>query len=300
MSDVIRLNNLFVPLTGAFARTFFFCPRPSFNSQKTHFPLRYPDIQQRMKAVSLPAYKAAAALMIFLTSMVISMYLLKRKNGMNQGETAGIWEALASGIFLGAAFFHMLPDSIRSFSELYGNSAYPIPELVCVGGFLLMLFLERLSLTNEHARSKNYVPYILALTLIIHALSEGAALGLETAYAETAMLFIAILAHKGSECFGLCILLLRYALPIRHIVITLSFFALMTPLGIFIGEIVNTAGVSPLMPTLFTAFAAGTFLYISTLHHVHFHHHGDEAQGMLEFGCLAAGVVIMGLIAVWT
>lgn len=250
--------------------------------------------------MTLSAYKAAAALLIFLTSMVISIYLVKRKNGMNHGETAGIWEALASGIFLGAAFFHMLPDSIRSFSHLYSNVTYPVPELVCVGGFLLLLFLERLSLTNEHARSKNYIPYILALTLIIHALSEGAALGLETAYAETAMLFIAILAHKGSESFGLCILLLRYALPYRHIMITLTFFAVMTPLGIFLGEAINSSGGSELMATLFTAFAAGTFLYISTLHHVHFHQHGDESQGMLEFGCLTAGVVMMGLIAVWT
>lgn len=250
--------------------------------------------------MTLSAYKAAAALMIFLTSMVISIYLLKRNHGLKHGETAGVWEALASGIFLGAAFFHMLPDSIRSFSHLYGGITYPIPELVCVGGFLLLLFLERISLTSQHARSKNYIPYILALTLIIHALSEGAALGLETAYAETAMLFIAIIAHKGSESFGLCILLLRYALPTRHIIITLGFFAVMTPLGIFLGEIISSSGGSQLMAALFTAFAAGTFLYISTLHHVHFHQHGDDTQGMLEFGCLTAGVVMMGLIAVWT
>lgn len=250
--------------------------------------------------MSLSAYKAAAALLIFLTTMVISLYILRRKNALNQGEQVGIWEAVASGIFLGAAFFHMLPDSIRMFSHLYGGITYPVPELVCVGGFLLLLFLERISLTNHHARSKNYIPYILALTLIIHALSEGAALGLETAYAETAMLFIAIIAHKGSESFGLCILLLRYALPIRHIIITLSFFAVMTPLGIFLGEIVNSSGGSQLLASLFTAFAAGTFLYISTLHHVHFHRHGDEARGMIEFACLTAGVIMMGLIAVWT
>ena len=250
--------------------------------------------------MNLSTYKAGAAFLIFLTSMVISLYLLRRNNGMNQGEKVGIWEALASGIFLGAAFFHMLPDAIRGFATIYPGVTYPVPELVCVGGFLLLLFLERISLVNHHAHSKNFVPYILALTLIIHALSEGAALGLETAYAETTMLFIAILAHKGSESFGLCILLLRYALPIRHIIITLIFFSVMTPLGIFLGEVINSSGGSELMASLFTAFAAGTFLYISTLHHVHFHQHGDEAQGMLEFACLAGGVVMMGVIAVWT
>lgn len=250
--------------------------------------------------MSLSLYKAAAALLIFLASMVTSLYLLKRKNVSHHSEQASVFEALASGIFLGAAFFHMLPDSIRSFSALYPNVAYPVPELVCVGGFLLLLFLERISLTNEHARAKNYIPYILALTLIIHAISEGAALGLESAYAETVMLFIAILAHKGTESFGLCVILLRHALPYRQVFIILVLFSVMTPLGILLGDVVSASAGSSQLASLFTAFAAGTFLYISTLHHVHFHQHGDEAQGMLEFVCLAAGAVMMGIIAVWT
>ena len=250
--------------------------------------------------MNLTAYKAGAALFIFLTSMVISLYFLRRKQSMHLSETANVWEALASGIFLGAAFFHMLPESIRSFALVYPDVTYPIPELVAVGGFLLLLFLERISLTNHHARTKNYIPYILALTLTIHALSEGAALGLETAFAETAMLFIAIIAHKGSESFGLCVLLLRYQLPYRHILITLILFSLMTPLGIFMGELINSSGGTELISSLFTAFAAGTFLYISTLHHVHFHSHHEDAQGMLEFACLTAGVVMMGVVAVWT
>lgn len=250
--------------------------------------------------MNLPLYKTAAALLIFVASMGTSLYFLKRKHATHHSETASVWEALASGIFLGAAFFHMLPDAIQDFALVYPTVTYPIPELVCVGGFLLLLFLERLSLTNEQARAKNYIPYILAVTLAIHALSEGAALGLETAYAETAMLCVAILAHKGSESFGLCMILLRYALPYRQILLILILFSMMTPLGILLGVIINSSDGNHLLSALFTAFAAGTFLYISTLHHVHFHHHGDEAQGMLEFACLAAGVMMMGAIAIWT
>lgn len=250
--------------------------------------------------MSLFTYKLVAALLIFLTSLVISLYLLTRQHALHHGEQAGIWEALASGIFLGAAFLHMLPDAIRSFSHLYPDITYPVPELVAVGGFLLLLFLERISLTNATVGNKNYIPYILALTLIIHAVSEGAALGLESAYAETSMLLIAILAHKGSESFGLCLILLRHGLPYRHIFFTLIFFALMTPLGIFVGQSISSSSGSQLTASLFTAFAAGTFLYISTLHHVHFHHHENDGRGMLEFLCLALGVGMMGLIAAWT
>lgn len=250
--------------------------------------------------MTLSTYKLVAALLIFLTSIFVSLYLLRRKQALSQGENASMWEALASGIFLGAAFLHMLPDAIRSFSHLYPDVSYPLPELVCVGGFLLLLFLERISLTNPQARNTRAIPYILVVTLVIHALSEGAALGLETAYAETAMLFIAILAHKGSECFGLCLLLLRYALPHRHIMLTLIFFALMTPIGIFVGDNLQASDSSQTVAALFTAFAAGTFLYISTLHHVHFHQHSNDRRGMLEFSCLAIGVIVMAMIAAWT
>lgn len=250
--------------------------------------------------MTLSAYKIAAALLIFLASMVTSIYLLKRRNAAQHGEQASVFEALASGIFLGAAFFHMLPDSIRSFHALYPDMHYPVPELICVAGFLLLLFLERLSLVSNDQRMRGYIPYILALTLTIHALSEGAALGLESAYAETVMLFIAIIAHKSTESFGLCILLLRYALPIPRVMVILILFSLMTPIGILLGDFITSSGGNQELAAIFTAFAAGTFLYISTLHHVHFHHHGDEAQGMVEFVFLIAGVAMMGLIGLWT
>lgn len=250
--------------------------------------------------MTLGSYKALAALLIFLVSMAISLLLLRKKSALNHGETAGIWEAFASGIFLGAAFFHMLPDSIRDFRHVTASISYPLPELVCVGGFLLMLFLERISYTKPRDRTLSYIPYVVALTLIIHAVSEGMALGLERAWAETTMLFIAILAHKGSASFALCLLLIRHSLPTKHIFLTLFFFAIMTPLGIFTGDLVSTSMEHELLASLFSAFAAGTFLYISTLHHTHFHTHGVEARGMLEFAFLVSGVLIMAMIAVWT
>lgn len=232
------------------------------------------------------------------------MYPLWRQRAVKPTESAQLGEALASGIFLGAAFFHMLPDSIRTFAEIYGSTSYPVPELVCVGGFLLLLFLERLSITDHHHdHTESYIPYILALTIAIHALTEGAALGIGTTLSQTTMLFIAILAHKGSEGFALSVMLLRYKLSIKKLIWIVTLFALMSPIGILLGaEISRYAVGTPGMLTaaLFKAFAAGTFLYISTLHHVHFHsHEHHEKQGLLEFVCLVGGTVAMGLIAVW-
>lgn len=252
--------------------------------------------------MSLIYYKIIAALIIFLISIAIALYPIVKKKHTPRAESMELGEALASGIFLGAAFFHMLPDAVEIFEQIYGVVAYPIPEAICVLGFLLLLFLERLSLSNT-VQSKNSIPYILALILIIHALTEGAALGIGLTVAETFMLFIAIIAHKGSESFALSVTMIRHELPLSHIILIVIFFSLMTPLGIVIGATINQFTFirsGQLLAASFNAFAAGTFLYISTLHHVHFHHHGKDTQGLLEFTSLVIGVVAMGLIALWT
>jgi zinc transporter ZupT len=251
--------------------------------------------------VTLSFYKILAAVMIFLVTIVIVLYPLIKKNNLKQLESVELGEALASGIFLGAAFFHMLPDAIRIFSRIYGNNTFPTPEVICVSGFLFLLFLERLSLIYSTFQAKNTAPYILTSILIIHALVEGAALGIGTTFTETLMLFIAISAHKGSESFALCVTLIKHQLSFSQILKIIIFFALMTPLGIGLGSLVNHTIIpqSEMIAALFNAFAAGTFLYISTLHHIHFHKHTQETQGLLEFASLVTGAVIMGIIAIW-
>lgn len=249
--------------------------------------------------MSLIYYKTSAALFIFLISIAAVVYPLRRKSGIHHSESVEIGEALASGIFLGAAFFHMLPDAIRLFSDLYGSHSYPIAEAICVGSFLLLLFLERLSLASKTLNSKNTIPYLLALILIIHAITEGAALGVGTTFSETLMLFIAIAVHKGSESFALCMTMIKHKLPMPRVWGIMILFALMTPLGISLGAGLTFGQHGELIAAIFNAFAAGTFFYISTLHHVHFHQHTHDSQGLLEFGCLALGLATMGVIAIW-
>jgi len=253
--------------------------------------------------VSLFFYKSIAALLIFLISVVAILYPLRKKHTHTHTESLELGEALASGIFLGAAFFHLLPDAIALFNQIYPHTSYPIPELICVGGFLLMLFLERLSIIHATCHPRHTIPYVLAAILIIHALTEGAALGIGTTISSTTMLFIAIVAHKGSESFALCVTLMRYRLPMWELVTIIAIFSLMTPLGIGVGASINNlspAANGELIEGIFKAFAAGTFLYISTLHHIRFHQHTEETQGLLEFGFLTLGLVLMAVIALWT
>jgi len=211
--------------------------------------------------VILVYYKAIAALAIFIISLATALYPLKKQR-LKHPESAELGEALASGIFLGAALFHMLPEATQIFAHLYPGFSYPLAEVICVSGFLLLLLLERLSLTHTSIQSKNSIPYILTLILIIHALTEGAALGIGTTLSETLMLAVAIIAHKGSESFALSVVLLKHELPFKRIVLIVIFFSLMTPLGICLGTVINQFSLArddALVAGIFNAFAAGTF-----------------------------------------
>ncbi len=259
----------------------------------------------RLTLVTLLTYKFIAAFLIFLVSLTTVIYPLKKlknQHRVDHAESFELGEAFASGIFLGAAFFHLLPEAVRTFHELYNTITYPVPELMCVIGFLLLLFLERLSLTDRF-HSKNTIPYVLAIILVIHSLTEGAALGIGDTSSETIMLFIAIIAHKSSDSFALCMVLMRYRFTLKYIVIIISLFALMTPIGIGIGTIIESLAMTThnqLIQALFNAFAAGTFIYISTLHHLRFHQRIEETQSLVEFSFLTLGLSMMAVIAMWS
>lgn len=251
--------------------------------------------------MTLTNYKIIAALLIFLVSILSVIYPL-RTNRDAHVDSFELGEAFASGIFLGVAFFHLLPHANEIFSHLYYTS-YPIGDAICIGSFLFFIFLERLSLVTSKINPQQNIPYIMTLILIIHALTEGAALGVGKTFAESLLIFIAIIAHKGSASFALCITLLRYHLKFGLIVTLILLFSLMTPLGVALGtwvDTINQGNESEAIAAIFNAFAAGSFIYIATMLHIRFHErmHKDK-HPMMEYFSLLTGVVLMGLVAVW-
>jgi zinc transporter 1/2/3 len=253
--------------------------------------------------VDLFYYKIMAGILIFLTTVIVVIYPIKTRTYPKHNRTLELADAFASGIFLGAGLFHMLPDAINNFASVYPENNYPIAELFCAGGFLLLLFLERVS--NYFAAAKNHVhtlSYMLASILIIHALIEGAVLGVNNTFATASVIFLAIIAHKSSESFALAVIMNRSDLAIRRIVAIIILFSLMTPLGIAFGTSLMTilqSKESQLFTAGFNAFAAGTFLYMSTLHHINHHQRQHEAESLLEFVALLVGLIIMGVLSIW-
>lgn len=247
--------------------------------------------------------KILAAVLIFVIALLAVVYPLKKNMARGQwSESSQLMEALASGIFLGAAFFHLLPEAIRQFLAYAHPIRYPFPELICVIGFLIPLFLERISFVFDSEKTNHAIAYIVFFVLSIHAITEGAAIGVSHAVSETIFIAIAIATHKGSECFALCMVLLKQSFPIKKIIYILIAFACVTPIGIFLGNetlVLTSFNQSLLLPACINAFAAGTFLYISTLHHTHFHEHKGEWRGFIEFIALVFGVLIMGILSIW-
>lgn len=253
--------------------------------------------------MSLLFYKSLAALLIFLTALLVVIYPIKTRAYPKHHHLLELADAFASGIFLGAALFHMLPDANQGFALALGNNTHPIAELFCAAGFLILLFLERLShYTSGDDQHSSAIPYTLAVILIVHALIEGAVLGVNTTLATAFIIFLAIIAHKGSESFALAVILNRSNFKLNRIVTLIVLFSLMTPLGILLGTTVTEFlqfKTGQLITAGFNAFAAGTFLYMSTLHHINHHHRQQEAESLLEFVFLVIGLVIMAVIAWW-
>ncbi len=251
--------------------------------------------------MSLLFYKFSAAIVLFLVTILAVFYPFRAKAHPGHGHFLDFGDAFASGIFLGAALFHMLPESSTQLHELFPAITYPLASLLCAGGFLLLLFLERLAVsTSKHELT---IPYVLGIVIIIHSFIEGSVIGINTNLVTLSIIFLAVLAHKGSESFALSMALSKKTNITLPVAILIGVFSVMTPIGILSGTSIGTyvqATEGKIITAGFNAFAAGTFLYMSTLHHINHHQRLHEAESMSEFFCLLLGLCIMAVIALWT
>jgi zinc and cadmium transporter len=228
-----------------------------------------------------------------------------------------VYLSFASGAMLGAAFFHMLPESV----ELGG------PETLrwTAAGLLALFFLERFfayhhhetpgdpgSTTSPHrhahgeARLKGAALHwgAAAFGLAAHTLAGGVALASASAAGTSRGLgpaawgvFLATLVHKPADALTIVSLMIRSGASrwLAHAV-NLG-FALMIPVGVavfFLGR----DWVGPDASNGFTAsalaFSAGTFLCIALsdlLPELQFHQHDRfklSAALLIGFGLMAA------------
>lgn len=254
---------------------------------------------------SLLILKIIAALALFATSLITGLGPIRVWLNKPHHPSLALSEALAGGIFLGAAFFHMLPQATSEFAAILGSQKLPLANLLCGFGFASLLLLEKVIIHHAKQRYRNsiqVIPYILILVLSLHALTEGAALGVNTTTSNAVIIFIAIIVHKTSESFAIASNLTKKNISLSRSFLLIMIFSLMTPIGIFLGSF-SSYGISPhnstLLEAVINSFAAGTFLYIATLHNLLHRDIHEETNYLHELIIMFAGLAVMAILAIW-
>ncbi|XP_060611852.2 zinc transporter ZIP1-like [Anolis sagrei] len=240
----------------------------------------------------------ALALVPLLCGILPAAVLLRRRLRGAPGSGAGIRSLLscaAGGVFLAACLLDVVPDSLEDL-RLQTRSLspdFPLPELILALGFLLVLVVEHvlldcsegrpgpdtaseplLSDSESHVHPSSSSPFralVLTLSLCLHSVFEGLALGLQETAARLLRLAGAVLLHKAAMALSMSLLLLTQSrLPLRSALLALTAFALASPLGLGLGLLLTFQ--DPSSPSsengarsLLQGVAAGTFLYITFL-----------------------------------
>ncbi len=251
-------------------------------------------------------FKFVAIVVIFAVGFSSGLLPLKFELSEKNRIFFSAGNSFAGGIFLGAGLLHLLPDGLLLLS---GVSQYPLALLLCGLSLGVLLFLEKVVFIHHELHDLDQIgsgsatyPYLLAVVLSIHSFIAGVALGIETTLLATAIIFIAIIAHKGAAAFALGISMRKGRFVKSLHIKVISLFTVMTPSGIIIGSILSTIfadSISEELEGVFDSLAAGTFLYVSVLDIIEeeFSIPGNE---WLKFSSIIIGFLLMSTLALWS
>ena len=248
----------------------------------------------------MSTFKLSTALLILVIALIAGILPFKKKLNNHQFDFS-IGESMACGVFLGAGLIHMLGDSAQGFIAL--GFHYPFAFLISGISFLLLLLLEHIGneLQDHNAGNLKNMALLAMIMLSIHSFLEGAAVGISANFLTTTVLALAIIAHKWAESFSLAIQIGKSAFKFSTGLLMFLIFAFMTPVGIVLGDMINAGtGAQPLLTPIFSACAAGTFLYIGTLHGLRRATMIERCCNMREFLYMILGFSLMAFVAIWT
>ena len=251
--------------------------------------------------------KLVAAAAIAVTALIGGRLALRLGGDATGIRILALGNALAGGIFLGAALIHLFGDAQEHMAAVVASEVRWVAILAGIG-FLLVMLPERVVFAGRAHGEPNaplsappVTQFLLAIVLSLHSLIAGVALGLETESDAFLGVLIAILAHKGSAAFALAAVLRQNGMPPGRIWKTLLIFSTTTPLGILLGALTGSAAegaTAHLAEAVFDALAAGTFLYVASLEIID-DVFGKEAHNWLKFAALGIGFALMAVLSLW-
>ncbi|XP_073493460.1 zinc transporter ZIP1 [Phyllobates terribilis] len=244
-------------------------------------------------------------LLLTLISGLAPLFLFRRQAAPDllgdRRRALALISCFSGGVFLATCLLDLLPDYLSGMNDalmrLNITLQFPLQEFVLAMGFFLVLVLEQIVLSykepsgrSEETRSllgadawtlHTDQPHVhvdvsahsavraavLVLSLSLHSLLEGLAVGLLPESGKVLETCLALLLHKCLISSSLTLRLAQGRLRPRLVLSCLLLFAFMTPLGIGLG-IVLTESADPIQQlscSVLEGIATGTFLYITFL-----------------------------------
>lgn len=246
-------------------------------------------------------FQFVSILLILSITLLSGFYPFFKKFTSGKEQNFPIAESLAAGVFLSVALIHMLGSASDAFYQL--SYRYPFAFLLAGIMFLFLLLLEHIGreIVMHRGDSSGAFAILATLMLSVHAFLMGAALGLSASLSIAVVILLAILAHKWAESFSLAIQINKSHFNFKMSVILFCFFSLMTPLGIVLGVVATTTLRNyPLLEPIFSSLAAGTFLYLGTLHGLEKATLVKGCCDLKRFWFVILGFAIMAVVAIWT
>lgn len=247
------------------------------------------------------AFKFICLLLVLCVTLLSGFYPFFKKFTSSKEQAFPISEALAAGVFLSVALIHMLGTASDGFYQL--SYHYPFAFLLAGVMFLFLLLLEHIGreIVAHRGDSSGAFAILATLMLSIHAFLMGTALGLSDSLSVAVVILLAIMAHKWAESFSLAIQINKSNFSFKMNMFLFCLFSLMTPMGIVLGATATTALSNyPLLEPIFSSLAAGTFLYLGTLHGLENATLVKQCCDLKRFYFVILGFAIMAVVAIWT
>lgn len=251
--------------------------------------------------MTLETFKWISVLLIFVVTVLAALFPFLNKYQSLRSRDFAVAEALAAGVFLGAGLIHMLGDAASEFTE--NHIQYPLAFLLAGAMFLLLLWFEHLGrrLYSHQGLESNGFAILAVVMLSIHSLLAGTVLGISGSYSVLVMILIAILAHKWAASFALAVQLSKSQLSWKASLAWFALFAVMFPLGVGLGSFISDDMAKfPLLAPIFYSLAAGTFLYLGTLHGLKRAILVEKCCDLKNFSFVILGFSLMAIVAIWT
>lgn len=239
---------------------------------------------------------SAFQIIILILASGIGAFAAWMMRAKSHNEFLGILLSFSGAFLLGTVVLHLLPEIFES-SDNTEHAHDSSTAIFVLGGFFIQLIIVQFTRGVEHGHlhlhphlTKGYVSGVF-FGLSLHALMEGLPLSSPAITdINSDSLYYGILIHKIPETFALGTLLFFSSKRSITAIILLVIFALITPLGSFLGNYLILATSDQALNKII-ALVCGSLIHISTT--IIFEASGKaHRMSMIKLAVIVAGFAI--------